>query len=98
MTGFTRVPVLALCVLCFVARISTSTVSQKKVSFEGARSVTIAYRLDGNGFKYATEREISTVKVWLQEVQYQVTYICKHDNSIICIIKKHFFFQIFQNF
>uniref|UniRef100_A0A6B0V624 Putative lipocalin n=1 Tax=Ixodes ricinus TaxID=34613 RepID=A0A6B0V624_IXORI len=71
MTGFTRVPALALCVLCFVAQISTSTVSQKKVSFEGARNVTIAYRLDGNGFKYATEREISTVKVWLQEVQYQ---------------------------
>uniref|UniRef100_A0A0K8RMJ8 Putative ixodes 26 kDa salivary protein n=1 Tax=Ixodes ricinus TaxID=34613 RepID=A0A0K8RMJ8_IXORI len=75
-------PALALCVLCFVAQISTSTVSQKKVSFEGARNVTIAYRLDGNGFKYATEREISTVKVWLQEVQYQAELNLKEKLSV----------------
>uniref|UniRef100_A0A0K8RFN9 Putative ixodes 26 kDa salivary protein n=1 Tax=Ixodes ricinus TaxID=34613 RepID=A0A0K8RFN9_IXORI len=80
MTGFNRV--LALCVICFVAKLSVSTVSQKKVSFKGARIITITYLLDGNEFKYVTASEISTVKTWLEEVQYQAELMLKDELSV----------------
>uniref|UniRef100_A0A6B0V5Q8 Putative lipocalin n=1 Tax=Ixodes ricinus TaxID=34613 RepID=A0A6B0V5Q8_IXORI len=71
MRGLTEVHFFALCVFCLVSEPDSQAVGTKTLSIEGARIITIGYLLDGNGFKYANEDEISRVQAWLQKVQYQ---------------------------
>uniref|UniRef100_A0A090XD79 Putative 26 kDa salivary gland protein a n=1 Tax=Ixodes ricinus TaxID=34613 RepID=A0A090XD79_IXORI len=67
MTVLARALTLALCIFCSAAEPRTRSASRRGVS--GAKTITIAYLLDGNDFKNEDASPDSEVGKWLKKVQ-----------------------------
>uniref|UniRef100_A0A0K8RKR2 Putative ixodes 26 kDa salivary protein n=1 Tax=Ixodes ricinus TaxID=34613 RepID=A0A0K8RKR2_IXORI len=67
MTVLARALTLALCIFCSAAEPRTRSASRRGVS--GAKTITIAYLLDGNDFQNEDASPDSEVGKWLKKVQ-----------------------------
>ncbi|XP_042149623.1 uncharacterized protein LOC121837853 [Ixodes scapularis] len=80
MTVLARTLTLALCVFCFAAEPRTRSGSRRGGS--GAKTITIAYLLDGNDFGNEDARPDSKVGKWLEEVQEKAEMKLRQDPGV----------------